>query len=335
MSAWWEHVLWLSAFLWCPERVLGFFILGFYLFVWLPWGLFQMIPHGWVLHMTLLVVYMVVPPMEHMAFRRWRFFKMYRALFYPSTAIYSEHNAHRPDPAHPTLYAISPHGCYFEAGCTAFVMTSAFKHVRSLGSSVLWKVPILKELVTLVGAKPISAKEIQKQLYKDKGSISIVPEGMRGAVARTDPHTIPIRKGFIRCAAFELSVQPSVDDKTTLSWSDVRIVPVYIQGSWTLFHTWPGAEATKANSAIRRFQHWLLSTPLIACPLIWFGRWGTLLPLPEDPHNPIVLKFGAPIYCRGKTVDAIYHEYMTARMRLEELVPHTLTLLSTIEKETA
>jgi len=352
------HLAWLGVIVWFPERLLGMFVLAAYLFVWLPWGCIYL-----PMHVLFLSMYMVYAPLLQQApfigdeqlrqfakkLRGLAIWRWVRARWYPNTLVCSPYGSHLPDPAHPTLYAVVPHGVYFEAGnLTLVANTALMRNATFMGSSVLWWVPFVKELVMAAGARIISADNIDTELRLKRRDIVMVPEGLRGAICEQDRGALPERKGFIRCAAFSAPERAAMsffrrcavvptdatagdaisplgavdgsplrhmhstlpdDDALAVSSSNVRIVPIYIENTFSIFSYWPGPLYTRENSVFRRFQHWCLSSPLMAPPVAWFGRWGTIVPYPEQPGRPLTLYFGPPIYCAGKTVNDICIEY--------------------------
>ncbi len=237
-----------------PERVVGLSVLFLFLFVWLPWGLLSPL-----MHLACFIVYMAITPPKWKAFRTSRLWDWMRENVYPTRHMdggvtLATH--------HPQVFAISPHGIFGEGVHLAFTLTDHFVDVTPVGSSFMTWMPITKDICGLAGMIPANRKDIVHELTVNKKSIFLVPEGIRGILCEGESEKIPRRTGFIACA-IEAGAQ---------------IVPVYIHGTNQLYTRWPSSKVKAGDSWIRRFQHWMLSTPLRYCFIFVWGKWGGFFP---------------------------------------------------------
>lgn len=239
-----------------PERVIGLLVLFLWLFVWLPWGLLS-VP----MHLALLVVYIAIVPPKWKAFRASPLWDWVRDHLYPVRhmdvlpPLLSESSPVR-------MFAISPHGIFGEGVHLAFTLTKEFVNVTPVGSSFMTWMPVAKDICGLAGMIPANRADIVKELTVQKKSVFLVPEGIRGILCEGEPEKIPERRGFIGCAVE----------------SGAQIVPVYIHGTNRLYTRWPESFVKRDDSRFRRFQHWMLSTPLRYCFIFVYGKWGGFFP---------------------------------------------------------
>lgn len=190
-----------------------------------------------------------------------------------------------------TIYAIVPHHTYAEAFYLCMVLNRQFQDVVPLVTSLLFWIPVCREIAQLVGARPIT--ESQMQLTLDEGSsIMCVPEGMRGAIESDVLHTTP-RLGFIRVAQRCKNL--------------VVIVPVYIEGAHRVSSTY---------NLFPSFQRRMLSQFYYPFPMLAFGWYGTFWP----KSTPLKVHYGAPIVVDcAKSTQELYTAFTTSIEAMKKL----------------
>lgn len=181
------------------------------------------------------------------------------------------------DPQQRYLIACCPHGAYAFSGAVFIgpqwrlgTLKEYEHHTVIHGvASALFYLPLVREIMLLVGAREIKESNILKLMKTTESSLTVIPGGLHEQInTRHDEerHYVQKRLGFCKLA-LELGLD---------------IVPLYGFGENQIFTT------HRFGSFFRKFvaRKWRMGFPLIS------GRFGcTLLPLPTE----LVHVYGAPI----------------------------------------
>ncbi|MBX9636412.1 MAG: 1-acyl-sn-glycerol-3-phosphate acyltransferase [Nitrosomonas sp.] len=194
------------------------------------------------------------------------------------------------------VYAVAPHAIFAESVTFFFTLNKLFDAVTTIATSLMFWIPIVREIVSMAGVVAATTSNIAHELDSGR-SIVILPEGMRAALhvnevngvmrvlrGQTGGESEP-RKGFIRCA--------------TSCKNNVVIVPVYNAGAektYTTYNIFPW------------LQRRMLRNYMFPWPLFSFGLYGSFWP----KKTQINVCIGEPISCKGKTVDQIHEEFCVA-----------------------
>jgi 1-acyl-sn-glycerol-3-phosphate acyltransferase len=190
---------------------------------------------------------------EWRALRTWRFWGWVRRVYFYGTELPLRAPHHRDGQV---LYVAWPHGVYAEAVSVVLLTSEAFADVLPVCSSVLFAIPILRELASLMGAVHANAHDIQAALAAGR-SLIILPEGMRGAMGAPPRELMATRKGYIRVAQRARCRKP------------LLFVPVHIFYTQPTYHVVPFA---------RPLQLWMLRWLRYPFPLIHWGYAYSFLP---------------------------------------------------------
>jgi len=216
----------------------------------------------------------------------------------------------------PRLFAFSPHGVHC-AGSVLFSDHPDTTHIRIACTSVLFWIPIVKDIVAIGGAFPCYEKNMKEQLRAGYG-VGIYPGGLNEVpyahylrepeyqAGGDDPSTYTYnrRKGFVRIAMEE----------------GVDIVPVWVEGETALYdvyHPFP------------RMHAWLYRKTGYPWPLVsWGWKWMPWM----TKHHPVVIHIGEPISTRTvsgsvrkfsdstrkeQAVDELHQQYLQGLQRLK------------------
>ena len=194
------------------------------------------------------------------------------------------------------LFASFPHGA-----CTAqhvLTMTDGVKvlsevHLgdrRDLAATILFYMPVVRELLLLLGNVDAGASTAKFNLEKGRSLLIFVGGEAEQLLTRRGAHRVYLkkRKGFIRLA---------------LKFG-TPIVPCYCFGENDVFHT---------SDAFMGLRQWLCRNLRIGMSICW-GRWGTLFP----NKVPLSLVLGKPISVpklqaqeiTSEKVDAVHKEFV-------------------------
>jgi 1-acyl-sn-glycerol-3-phosphate acyltransferase len=175
-----------------------------------------------------------------------------------------------------------PHGCGSEfrvlmEGIVQNVMPNIVQsnNYRTLAASVLFHIPLIRELVLWTGCVDANRKTAGKCLDRGR-SLLILPGGEAEQILTTygkEQVYLKSRKGFIKLGMRK----------------GVPVVPMYVFGNSDLFHT---------SSFLLRPRKWLMKSFGVCIP-ICFGLFGTLCPLPKT----ITIVFGSPLKFDMKGAD--------------------------------
>ena len=185
------------------------------------------------------------------------------------------------------VFCAFPHGCNsdFRAlmdGILAQVMPNLIQRdaVRTLAASILFKIPIVREITLWTGCIDASRKYAELALTKQK-SLLIVPGGEQEQIRTTygrEKVYLSQRKGFIKLAMRK----------------GVPVVPIYVFGvsdSYYTFHP-TNNDGKKFDWSFYNLRYKLMKNFGI-CITICTGLWGNpLCPLPKKT----TIVFGKPIY---------------------------------------
>ncbi len=181
------------------------------------------------------------------------------------------------------IFAAFPHGCNsdFRAimdGVLGEVLPNLIRRdsVRALAASVLFKIPVVREIALWTGCIDASRKYAEMALEKQK-SLVILPGGEAEQIRTTygkEKIFLSRRKGFIKLAIRK----------------GVPVVPMYVFGSsdsYTTYH-----RTNKFDWSFYNLRYTLMKNFGI-CIMVCTGLWGSYLcPLPKKT----TIVFGKPIY---------------------------------------
>jgi len=180
------------------------------------------------------------------------------------------------DPQEQFIFASFPHGAYtiqhmltMTDGCG--FLSKVYPHPRrDLVASVLFQIPLLRELVLWLGCVDASAATAKYNLRLGRSILIFVGGEKEQLLTTNGEHRIYLkkRKGFIKLA---------ITNK-------IKVVPMYAFGE---------ESAYRVLSApwLRKIQSFLQHTFALGIPVAW-GRFGTLIPF---NHKPIVIEMGKPV----------------------------------------
>ena len=146
-------------------------ILEIVLFIYLPHFVLcvPLIYHFTALGLYWVVAFQVGAPRENYAFRTW---SGWRRLFPTPLGL----NSVPVDQQY--LYAVHPHGVYSVGVILGFALNPRTAHVKIAASSLLFAIPVVRELVRLGGAIPANAVDISAALCAGH-SVVIASGGLR------------------------------------------------------------------------------------------------------------------------------------------------------------
>mmetsp|Transcript_21991 Transcript_21991/g.25426 ORF Transcript_21991/g.25426 Transcript_21991/m.25426 type:complete len:342 (+) Transcript_21991:97-1122(+) len=172
-----------------------------------------------------------------------------------------------------------PHGCGSEfrilmEGYIQKVLPNIVKenNLRTLAASILFKIPLVREVALWTGCIDANRKTAEMALNKGR-TLLVLPGGEAEQILTTygkEKVYLKKRKGFIKLAMR----------------NQISVVPMYVFGSSDLFYT---------STFLFGPRHWLMKNMGICIPFC-FGLLGSLCPLPKK----ITVAFGAPMKCTIK-----------------------------------
>jgi len=204
----------------------------------------------------------------------------------------------------PYIFASFPHGA-----CTAqhlLTMTDGVNFLseihqgdrRDLAATILFYIPVVRELLLLLGNVDAGASTAKFNLEKGRSLLIFVGGEAEQLLTRPGAHRVYLRKrkGFIRLA---------------LKFG-TPIVPCYCFGENELYNT---------TDAFIGLRQWLCHNFHVGLSICW-GRWGTLFP----KKVPLSLVLGTPISVpklqateiTAEVVDAVHGEFVESIGKLFE-----------------
>ena len=202
------------------------------------------------------------------------------------------------------MFSIAPHGAYplsmLALAVPAFQTDERLKSwkLRLAGASVLYQIPVVRELLLLLGGREATASTMHR-CFADGCSVAVNPGGIYEQV-HTD-HTqeqifVQKRLGFIRMAMA----------------AGKPIIPTYCFGENQLFRTHRGLA--------RPLQMWMLRKLRIGLP-IFTGRWGVPFGPPLPTSTTLVVgrevDVGSPNPDpTDREVDEVFGRYVAELQRL-------------------
>jgi 1-acyl-sn-glycerol-3-phosphate acyltransferase len=168
------------------------------------------------------------------------------------------------------IYAVHPHGLFGSGIIMGFALNENALHIKPVGTSILFWVPIVKDFAGLAGAIPAGKDDINSALDRSL-SLVLAPGGIREVPGLDESRKI---NGVIQRGGF-LSI---ARDK------NVPVVPVWAQGVEELYSTWV---------PLPTFQGKLLSHFYYPGIILSWGR--SLLGFLPQKH-PITIFIGEPLY---------------------------------------
>lgn len=202
------------------------------------------------------------------------------------------------------VFAYHPHGLY-PSGLTWFHRTSQFRQLapgirpKALVASVIFWVPLLKELMTWGGGGPVTRANFRREL-EEGGVVVLCPGGQAELVETPKAHDsgeivlCTSHKGFVRIACEQ----------------GASLVPVLCFGE---IH---GVRNLIAVPNLQRYTYKRLGFPI---PFLPGGRWGLPVPIPGRDAGPLTFVLGAPVpvppHLKGRPdvpreeIDALHAQY--------------------------
>lgn len=223
------------------------------------------------LHVLCFALYMKWQPRENETFK-YLFNKYLNFAFVSTTKIPSE------QPQRRILFACHPHGVY-AVSLLGFFPFQKDLNVQVAVSSILFRLPIVKDFCCLIGVKTTVKRDVLLKQLKET-SVAMCPGGLRELL---NDDTVK-RKGFIHLAK-------EAD-------ADICLVNCLDENDlYTVFRF----------SSLYTIQDWFLRKFLYPFPVFsWSGRW--LFPFwPCHLENGMRLEFGPVITTSDKTVDEIFN----------------------------
>jgi 1-acyl-sn-glycerol-3-phosphate acyltransferase len=189
------------------------------------------------------------------------------------------------------IFAAFPHGCNCEfricsVGVLGEVIPNLIKRdaLRTLAASILFKIPVFRELSLWTGCIDASRKCAEEALSQQK-SLMICPGGEAEQIMTTygrEKVYLSKRKGFIKLAMRK----------------GVPVVPIYVFGSSDSYYTFHDGNGDDNDHKNRKFDWTLyklrynLMKNFGICITVCSGLWGSqLCPLPKKT----TIVFGKPI----------------------------------------
>ena len=185
------------------------------------------------------------------------------------------------------ILAAFPHGCNSEfrvlmEGCIQNVMPNIVQknNLRTLAASVLFMIPLIREICLWTGCIDANRKTAEKALDRGR-SLLVLPGGEAEQLLTTygkEQVYVGSRKGFIKLAMRK----------------KVKVVPIYVFGSSDMVYT---------SSILYRPRKWLMKNLGVCFPLCR-GVLGTFCPLPKA----VTIAFGSPLAFEMKGNDPTEEE---------------------------
>lgn len=177
------------------------------------------------------------------------------------------------------IFAVFPHGIngdyrvLMDGMLDTVLSPDAVHRTRTLAASVLFKIPLLRELVLWTGCVDASVAVADNLLHQHFNLI-VLPGGQQEQIRTQfgeEQVYVKRRKGFVRLALRHR----------------VPVVPVYVFGSVDLYRT---SSPSRLGWTMRQF--WLKNLGVAIPPLYW-GYWGSIC-CPNPVTTTVV--FGKPLY---------------------------------------
>jgi 2-acylglycerol O-acyltransferase 2 len=183
------------------------------------------------------------------------------------------------------VFACFPHACFSDYrvsmdGILDQALPHVWKNTRTLAATVLFRLPICREIALWTGA--IDARRSVAEALLDRGRSFIVLPGGEAEQIRTvhgkERVYLKSRKGFIKLALRK----------------GVPVVPVYIFGASDYYYT---------SNMFFGPREWLQKTFGVCIPLA-IGRWGSLIcPLPVKTTLTFAKPMSFTVKVRGAPTD--------------------------------
>lgn len=188
------------------------------------------------------------------------------------------------------IYALHPHGLYASA-VSYWAVSPHLTHCRAVGTSLLFYLPIVKDLISLGGVIRANRTDMVTTLMCNE-SIVVTPGGMQEVL--TWGHTYTDHLGFLRIAQA----------------TRVPIVPIYAKGVDQLYDVW---------LFWPRIQR--IALHLFYYPIFVFSRGLWWLPFwPKRPINGIQLCVGKPIYTtHNESLETVAKRFYSQITQLKQM----------------
>jgi hypothetical protein len=227
-----------------------------------------------MLYVPFVAVYWIWVPRESAAFRSWWGWDYLRDTYFPfSVKGPGAHLLLNPDAKQQYMFGIHPHGVYSVSSIVYFGCNSKLLHVKPVGTSVLFLLPIIKEFVALGGCIRANRSDILSSLACGD-SVVLCPGGLR-ELPGLDEERVARDGGFVRREGFAKIAKST----------RVQMVPIYAHGEDDLYGVylpWPWMQ--------RLMLSWIWYCPPV---LSWGNRWVPFWP----KGRPVELRVGRPTDC--------------------------------------
>lgn len=172
------------------------FLFSFWVFVWVPHQMVSTHPFALFVYIVLLWRYFKWIPKE----RKWfRFHPWIQKITmeYMNPIASDPHNTLNNKNQ---LFFYHPHGVYATCMFIFFCCNKKCQNVRVAVSSILFRIPIVKEVVGLLGCIPVNRQDIVYALGRGE-SVCVCPGGLRELLLHKDsPNSYYLRKSTVQLA---------------------------------------------------------------------------------------------------------------------------------------
>jgi 1-acyl-sn-glycerol-3-phosphate acyltransferase len=251
----------------------------------LLWGAIQVVK--WALGIrtpyadaALCALYFALPLPRSEAFRRWWGWETYLRQWYFGFRRVAE----APENSHVRIYVVCPHGMFSVTTIVGFALTH--HDVVVMASSLLFWIPLVRELVSLTGAVPAGRRTLREALDAGR-DVVITPEGLRSVLHHGERHagTRRILHGIPNeCGPRTQFIQCALDSSNA---ARVELVPVYAPAEWDMYRV---ADAPRwLRTIFLKVPHLQYPWPTLAWGHWLLGFWPRAVPLTLHYGRPIPL----------------------------------------------
>jgi 1-acyl-sn-glycerol-3-phosphate acyltransferase len=147
-------------------------------------------------------------------------------------------------------------------------------HTRTLAASILFKIPLVREIVLWTGCVDATAASVADRLLRDNFNLIVLPGGQQEQIRTQwgeEQAYVMRRKGFLKLALRH----------------QVPVVPAYVFGSVDAYRT------LRMSQWGWKVRHFLLQNVGVALPPLYWGYKGSIC-CPNPVKTTVV--FGSPLY---------------------------------------
>lgn len=251
-----------------------------------PMFLYDLSMFNVIVHATVLFLYWLWTPYQSLALKSSRLVQKY-GFEYFNFQVSDPHHTIENSSTQNTLFIVHPHGVYAVTLFGFFGVNLEMNHVKVAGSSLLFRIPFVKDLMGLFGCISVKKMDLVKAL--ESGSVAMCPGGLRELLLHYNScdYTCLKRKGFVKVAK-------------EVGNCDIVLVKSPLER--TLYSVWT------FSWIFFGLQDWCLTNLLYPFPIFswgnnWFPFW------PRKPTDGMSIIFGKPISVNdAKSVDELFEE---------------------------